>query len=244
MKRIINGFIFFTFLTVGVSYAETNLRLIAQHKGHDHDGHSEESHEKEVKKSHKGHDHDDHSEESHKEEKRDEHEGHDHDEHTESSHSKKKVKDKHLGHEANDDSHDEHAHEGHDEDSEDEHDDHGSSKAIGEGKAIEEVDETKGFKLSKEATKTIKVKTSPIAGKTIEIPKGALVVSLNEKGIYRYRNGYYKFLKVAIKDESSNSYFIFSEDLNSGDKIATEGVGLLRVADIYSTDTAEYGHSH
>ena len=170
MKKIINGLIFSTFLTVGVTYAESNLRLIAQHKGHDHSDHS------------------DHSEESHKKEAKDEHEEHDHDEHNESSHSKKKVDDKHVGHEDNE-THEEHAHDEHDEEGEDEHD-HGSSKAIGEGKAIVEVDETKGFKLSPEATQTIKVKTSSIAGKTIEIPRDALVVSLNEKGIYRYRDGY------------------------------------------------------
>jgi len=78
----------------------------------------------------------------------------------------------------------------------------------------------------------------------VVIPKEALVVSLNKRGIYRYRNGFFKILPVKIEGEDENTFTVAVKGLRSGDEIAVGGVGLLRVTDVYSTDTSEYGHGH
>ena len=139
-------------------------------------------------------------------------------------------------HEEHHDEHDEHEdHEGHE---------HGGAKAIGDGKAIELVDENKGFKLSKEAVKTLEIKLESINSGEFEIEKEVLVTSKNLKGIYRYRDGYFKFLTVESIKEIKGKYLIYIKDFKRGDQIVTNGIGLLRVADVYSTDKSEYGHSH
>ena len=196
-----------------------------------------------------------HEEESHK--------GHGHEEEEESHkgrHEHKDEEESHRGHGHEKESHDEHEEKGHDDEGHGGHDEHeegegghaghggheghGSSKAIGKGKAIEEVDETKGFRLSEEAKETIGVKLREPSESPLVIPKDALVVSLDKRGIYRYRNGFFKMLPVKIEGEDKKTFTVAVNGLKGGDKIAVGGVGLLRVTDIYSTDTAEYGHSH
>ena len=170
------------------------------------------------------------------------HQGHGHEKETQegrgNDHKKKLLDDEnhdeHDGHKEDEGGHAEH----------DGHEGHGNSKAIGKGKAIEEVDERKGFKMSKEAKKTIGVKLRKLSEGPVVIPKEALVVSLNKRGIYRYRNGFFKMLPVKIKGEDKNTFIVTVEGLKNGDEIAVDGVGLLRVTDIYSTDTSEYGHGH
>ena len=145
-------------------------------------------------------------------------------------------------HGSGDDDHDEHkegtAHEEHGD-----HDEHGS-KAVGKGKAIEVVDEKSGFKLSTEAIKTLKLKLRNVEGSEFLIEKSTLVVSKNLKGVYRFRNGFFKFHPVELKKEVGGKYLVKVPGVKFGDQIVISGNGLLRVADVYSTDTAEYGHSH
>ena len=176
--------------------------------------------------SHDGHDHNEHSDSI----ERDSHEGHDHDEHE--------------GVETEE--HEDHDGQDHVEVESDEHDghDHGSVKAIGKGKAIEEVDDNKGFRLSKEAIKTLKIKLKSVKGKSFNVEKSALVASKNIKGIYIYRNGYFKLFSVSINKEMKKSYSVNLSNVRFGDQVVISGVPLLRVSDIYSTDTSEYGHAH
>lgn len=125
------------------------------------------------------------------------------------------------------------------------HGHHGGGKAIGEGKAIVEVDEEKGFMLSKEASETIGVKLITVGGaKLVKLPKKALVIFKDKKGVYRMREGFFKFIPARIQSTDKNSFTVELEDINSRDRIAVGGVGLLRVSDIYSTDKSEYGHAH
>lgn len=138
----------------------------------------------------------------------------------------------------------EHGHEEHHDDEQEEHHDHDGGKAIGHGKAIEEVDTIKGFKLSKEAISSLDIKFQTIERKPFSIQKSTLVAAKSIKGIYRYREGYFKFIKVHFENEVENKYIIDDQEIKLGDQIVVEGVGLLRVADIYSTDSSEYGHSH
>lgn len=157
--------------------------------------------------------------------------GHDHSSHSGDDHSKHDNIDEHKGHdhEEKDD------HEGHD---------HGTSKAIGKGKAIEVVDEKKGFKLSKEAIKTLKLKLQNVDGDEFEISKSTLVSSKSIKGVYRFRAGFFKLLSAKILKETKTGYKVKVAGVDFGDQIVINGVGLLRVTDVYSTDKSEYGHSH
>ena len=149
--------------------------------------------------------------------------------------------------------HDHSSHKGHDhskqEEKHDDHDDHkghdhGASKAIGKGKAIEVVDEKKGFKLSKEAIKTLKLRLQNVDGDEFEISKTTLVSSKSIKGVYRFRAGFFKLLNAKILKETKSGYKVKVAGVEFGDQIVINGVGLLRVTDVYSTDKSEYGHSH
>ena len=163
---------------------------------------------------------------------------HDHSSHKRHDHSKQEEK-----HDDHDD------HKGHDHSKHDDHDDHkghdhGASKAIGKGKAIEVVDEKKGFKLSKEAIKTLKLRLQNVDGDEFEISKTTLVSSKSIKGVYRFRAGFFKLLNAKILKETKSGYKVKVAGVEFGDQIVINGVGLLRVTDVYSTDESEYGHSH
>lgn len=131
-----------------------------------------------------------------------------------------------------------------DEDKHDDHHEHSGGKAVGPGKAIEEVSEAKGFKLSPEAITTLKVQLQSIDKDQFAIKKDTLVTFQNKTGIYRFREGFFKFLPVTIMKQDKNNYFIQTSGFTTGDKIVTHPVGLIRITDVYSTDTAEYGHGH
>jgi len=121
---------------------------------------------------------------------------------------------------------------------------HGSSKAIGDNKAITVVDDTNGFKISAEAFKSLKIKLEKMSGTRLLITKETLVTSKNAKGIYRFRDNFFKFIPVEIIKEDHGKYLVETSHFKDSDEVVVEGVNLLRVTDIYSTDTAEYGHGH
>ena len=178
-----------------------------------------------------GHEHADHKE---KEEhgKHKESDGHDHGK----EHSDHDNIDKHKGHDDHDDKKDD-GHAGHDDHEE-------GSKAVGEGKAITAVDKVKGFKLSKEAIKTLGLKLQTVDGATFSISKKTLVTSKNKKGVYRFRGGFFKLLEAKILREEKSGYKVEVSGVDFGDQIVVNGTGLLRVTDVYSTDKSSYGHSH
>ncbi len=158
-------------------------------------------------------------------------------------------------HQHNDEEHSEndgHNHKKKKSQSEDEHKDgdeeehgHGvGGKAVGEGKAIVEISEEKGFKLSKEAIKTLELKLLNVDSDEFLIEKTTLVTSKKLKGVYRFRGGFFKLLPVELKKEVDGKYLVKVKGVDFGDQIVINGVGLLRVADVYSTDKAEYSHSH
>lgn len=167
--------------------------------------------------------------------------GHDHKNHAEKSDKKKKAAEDSHAHDEHKEN-DEHDHEA--DDNHSDHDDHGGGKSIGQGKAILEIDEVKGFRLSKEAIKTLKLKLNTVAGSSFKITKKTLVASKDKQGVYRFRSGYFKFLSAEIIKEYSDGYGVEVKGVEFGDQIVVDGVGLLRVADVYSTDKSEYGHSH
>ncbi len=147
-------------------------------------------------------------------------------------------------------SHDEHVdeHNDHDEhkdhDEQNDHDEHGSAKSIGLGKAILEVDKVKGLKLSDEAIKTLNLTLKKVSTEVFSIDRDSLVVSKSMKGIYRFRDNFFKYLPVTSINKKQGKYFVRVKGIVAGDHVVTGGVGLLRVTDVYSTDESEYGHGH
>ena len=195
---------------------------------------SEESHEDidgHVKKNknehatHKNHDESEDSHGDHKEEGHGDHKEEGHGDHKEEGHG-------------------DHKEEGHADHKEEGHDDHGGGKAIGKGKAVEEVDEVKGLKLSKEAIKTLQLKLLNVDGDEFMIEKTTLITSKESKGVYRFRGGFFKLLPIETIKEVNGKYLVKVKGVDFGDQIVINGTGLLRIADVYSTDSAEYSHAH
>lgn len=137
-----------------------------------------------------------------------------------------------------------HDHEDGHEDGDEHGHDHGSSKAVGEGKAITEVDEEKGFSMSEEALAFIGVEFKNVVSSSFEIPFSALVINRNETGFYRLRKGYLKFVHVKNVLRRGETVEINVADWKFGDRVVISKVDIIRVSDVYSTDESEYGHAH
>lgn len=115
--------------------------------------------------------------------------------------------------------------------SSEDHHDHENGKAIGKNKAVMDVDEDKGFKLSREAIRTLGIKTETLRGNVL--PKSAYVVEEDRTGFYILRAGYFKYLDI---NQLKN--------LKPDDQVAIEGVGILKITEVYLGDDSEYGHGH
>ncbi|MCB0327097.1 MAG: efflux RND transporter periplasmic adaptor subunit [Bdellovibrionales bacterium] len=126
----------------------------------------------------------------------------------------------------------------------DNHDEHEEgNRKVGEGKAVIEIHDDKGFRLSNEAYQALKIRYENISGSRFPIPKSALVRVKDEIGVYRFQESFFKLVPVKIHREEKDRYIV-NAPLQAGDQVVTQGVELLRVADIYSQDTSEYGHGH
>ncbi len=110
-------------------------------------------------------------------------------------------------------------------------DHHGKSHRFGPHKAIVDVDDKKGFKLSKESEKLLNIKTQKVDSDDFKIPSTAIVYVKEKKGYYQLKDGYFKFREMDKKP-------------SLGDAIVTQGKELIAISDIFSTDKSEYGHSH
>lgn len=169
-----------------------------------------------------------------KENKKEDHEKHDeHDDHDE--HGEDKDHDDHKDHNDADDKHghgekDSHAHE--------------DSKAVGAGKAITKVTEDGAIELSQKAVKTLGIESKKISSKLVEIPKDVIVSSKAFVGVYIKRGELFKLIPAAIKEKRENSFLVELSDFKALDEIIIKGVALLNIADVYSKDKSNYGHSH
>lgn len=103
----------------------------------------------------------------------------------------------------------------------------------GKEKALTEVNEEKGFKLSPEAVRAFGIETQAIDAKNPIIPKSSFVAIKNKKGIYLFREGFFRFVELSPK-------ILFLP----GDRVVTSGMGIIAITDVYSKDESEYGHSH
>jgi len=117
-----------------------------------------------------------------------------------------------------------------------------SSANVGPEKGILEKSEKEGFKLAEEASKTMAIKTMDVHLQQIEIPITALVRIRDEMYIFRLRDGWYKRIEFKVIQKGTDKLTLTSNDLSTGDKVVTEGLGFLRTSEIYSEEGATHSH--
>ncbi len=144
-------------------------------------------------------------------------------------------------------SHDEeegHAHEEKDEHGHEE-EGHGENRAVGPDKGITEANEKLGFRLSAEAVKNFGITTKDVSGPgTFTLPRSSIFFGLQERNIYRIRNGFYQRIDFVTLSKSFSQLTISVSDLKAGDKIVLSGLGFLRIAEIAAFGGIGEGHAH
>jgi hypothetical protein len=188
-------------------------------------------------------------------------EGHDH-EHEKNPKTKqdedKKTKAKQKAHQHKDGEKDDHEGDGHKDEGPghdhkkdgankehgDAHGEEAEAKNVGPEKGITSFDEDTGFKMSAEALKTFSVEKIALNGSgPWSVPASALLITGEDKSVYRVRNETFKRVDVTVVQKNKNQAVIQSSELNAGDGLVTKGVGDIRVAEVDVT-SGESGHSH
>lgn len=175
--------------------------------------------------------------------------GHEHDEHGEGeTHGKEE------GHEepSKGEQHDEEASHGHADGEDDEHGhghgDHEEEEGgarFGPGKAITAANKKEGIQLSEKASKTLGLTYVEVTGSgTFKVPLKSVVFSQDEVGVYRFKDGWHKIIDVEFVSKTASEAVIKTSKLNSGDKLAKDGVPLLRAAELEAWGGSGDGHGH
>lgn len=125
----------------------------------------------------------------------------------------------------------------------DEHEDKKSAQ-VGPDKGILAASQSEGFKLSPEAEKNFGLSRTKVSSESIELPKSAIVTSVAEINVFRYRNGFYKRVEFSEMNRSQDKVRIRSKEIRPGDEIVIKGLGFLRIAEIAAFGGAPEGHSH
>lgn len=108
---------------------------------------------------------------------------------------------------------------------------------VGEGKAVEAVDEHKGLKLGEKAKKTLNVKTQKVSAlKTL--PESSILKITDRRAIYIVRDGWFNLIYLNSKPES----FAFPASLKPTDEIVISEGALIRVAHINVSEAGEDEH--
>ncbi len=178
------------------------------------------------------------------------HEGHDHE--AEEKKIEKEQGHHHAEKHAEEGEHkDKNAEETHNHKEGEEHEEHGeeeeTSSSVGPDKAVTEANPDDGFKLSEKALKALEIQTRAITSQgTVTIPATSLVEFKDEIAVYRLRDGHFKLIKGTAQKEGQTVLFKprISSDLKSGDHVVTNGVPLLRVAELDAFSEGEAGHAH
>lgn len=152
----------------------------------------------------------------------------------------------HDGH----DKHGEHEqHEAHEQDeAHEQHDEHDENEDFGLRKAITEVRE-KGnrFKLSPEATQTLKLQASRVTSEkrnVFKVPSSSLVAFQDELGVYLSDSGWFEMSHVTLLRKGKEFAWVSSGELSQGQKIVNKGAALLRIAHLQATGNGGQGHAH
>ncbi|MCC7460247.1 MAG: hypothetical protein IT286_02990 [Proteobacteria bacterium] len=127
-------------------------------------------------------------------------------------------------------------HEGHEEEE--------AKPNVGPDKGILKFDEHDGFELSPEALKSFNIQTQLLKDATSwELPVSCLLLTGNEKNVYRLRNHAFLRIDISILKKTDKTVRIISSDLKTGDAVVVQGVGFLRIVEVDAT-SGETGHSH
>ena len=118
------------------------------------------------------------------------------------------------------------------------------SSQVGPNKGITEADEKVGVKLSPQAEKNFEIKRIKVsANGTVTVPKEAIVTTVAESNLFRFRNGFYKRIDFQEVSRSQNNVTVKSNELNSTDEVVVQGLGFLHTAE-FSAFSGETGHGH
>lgn len=160
------------------------------------------------------------------------------------SEGEKHDEEENHGHDENEEHGEDEATHAHGEDEEDEEHEEEASSKVGPEKGVTEASEKKGIKLSPEAIKNFGLKAQKASAGNFSLPKAAIVMTGEEKNIYRLRSGFYKRIDFDLVQKNGDQWTIKSKNLQAGDEVVVEGVGFLRIAEVAAFDKSEAGHSH
>lgn len=119
------------------------------------------------------------------------------------------------------------------------------SSSVGPDKGILKSDEHLGFQLSKEAIQNFSIQTVVVEiPRDLKIPISAILITGEEKNVYRLRDEFFKRVDFVTLKESPGFALIASQDLRQGDRIVLTGIAFLRIAEITAFAGAETNHSH
>lgn len=120
----------------------------------------------------------------------------------------------------------------------------GSVSNVGEDKGVTEASVKKGFKLTSESVKHLGIKSvePKQEGKSITLPKSALVSVRRERFVYTLNDGFYKAIEVTVAKTSSTQITVTPEHDSILGQVVIEGVHFLRniEVDIFSGDEGEH----
>lgn len=121
--------------------------------------------------------------------------------------------------------------------------DEGGSAKIGPDQAITKFDFQQGIQLSDLAQKFLEIKYQSVSnGRVQVVPKGALVHFQDDIGVYRFRNKWFKLVHINVMSSDLSKVTIQTDELMPTDQIVSQGVPLLRVADIEASGGKDEGH--
>jgi hypothetical protein len=122
------------------------------------------------------------------------------------------------------------------------------STNVGPGKAVIAADEHNGIQLSEKAKATLEIAVTPLRRESpYRLSVTALVQTKEHAGVYRQREGWFKFIegKMSRLDEKTVLFTPESmAELKPTDSVVIRGVPLLRVADLEAFGGSGEGHGH
>jgi len=97
---------------------------------------------------------------------------------------------------------------------------------------VMEFDPNEGFKMREPALATMGIRFQKLKGPSPwTLSSNALVHIKHTAGVYRRVDGWISFVLVKVKARTDSKATLESEDLESGDEIATEGATFLRMTE-------------
>ena len=90
-----------------------------------------------------------------------------------------------------------------------------------------DIHEKDGVKISRSTARTLRLNLKKVDGAVFNVSKDTLVKSGSKQGVYRVRDGYYKFLPAYVLVNEKNSIKILVNGVHHGDQIVLNGNKLL-----------------